>query len=115
MERVCKECNFSKSIVDFPLKKNGKPKSSYCKDCYTKIYYHLNKEKVSLYKKEYYENNKEEILSKSKVYYIENKKEKMSFAEAGDHVIISHLTTSNYQESEKAALLFLEQKLEIDL
>jgi hypothetical protein len=75
MERVCKECNFSKSIVDFPLKKNGKPKSSYCKDCYTKIYYHLNKEKVSLYKKEYYENNKEEILSKSKVYYIENKKE----------------------------------------
>jgi esterase/lipase len=45
----------------------------------------------------------------------ENKKEKMSFAEAGDHVIISHLTTSNYQESEKAALLFLEQKLEIDL
>lgn len=45
----------------------------------------------------------------------EGKKQKMSFAEAGDHVIISRLTTSNFQESEQAALLFLKQKLEIDL
>jgi len=28
--RVCKECKLEKQLVDFPLKKNGKVKSSLC-------------------------------------------------------------------------------------
>ena len=45
----------------------------------------------------------------------ENKKQKMIFPDAGDHVIISRLTTPNYNQPEKAALTFLEKQLAIDL
>lgn len=44
-----------------------------------------------------------------------NKKQKMAFPDAGDHVIGSYLTTSNYSQVEKVALSFLEEKLNIDL
>jgi hypothetical protein len=44
-----------------------------------------------------------------------DKKEKMTFPDAGDHVIISHLSTPNHSQVEKAALNFLEEKLGIDL
>jgi hypothetical protein len=44
-----------------------------------------------------------------------DKKEKMAFPDAGDHVIISHLSTPNHSQVEKAALNFLEEKLGIDL
>ncbi|MDA8762756.1 alpha/beta hydrolase [Flavobacteriaceae bacterium] len=44
-----------------------------------------------------------------------NKKQKMAFPDAGDHVIGSYLTTSNYSQVEKVGLSFLEEKLNIDL
>ena len=44
-----------------------------------------------------------------------NKKQKIAFPDAGDHVIGSYLTTSNYSQVEKVALSFLEEKLNIDL
>lgn len=44
-----------------------------------------------------------------------NKKQKMSFPDAGDHVIISHLTTPNHHQVESAALNFLVEKLGVDL
>ncbi len=73
--RVCKECKLEKELVDFPLKKNGKVKSSFCKKCYNDFYYHLNKEKVVEYKKNYYEENKEKIKEKNKESYHLNKDE----------------------------------------
>lgn len=45
----------------------------------------------------------------------ENKKQKISFPDAGDHVIISHLTTPNHPQVESAALNFLVEKLGVDL
>jgi len=71
--RTCKECKLEKELIDFPLKKNGKVKSSYCKKCYNEVYYHLNKEKVVAYRKKSYELNKEEILKSRKIYHELNK------------------------------------------
>lgn len=45
----------------------------------------------------------------------ENKKQKIAFPDAGDHVIISRMTTPNYHQAEKAALAFLEKQLAIVL
>jgi hypothetical protein len=73
--RVCKECKLEKQLVDFPLKKNGKVKSSLCKECYNDFYYHQNKEKVVEYKKNYYEENKDKIKEKNKETYHLNKDE----------------------------------------
>jgi hypothetical protein len=73
--RVCKECKIEKELIDFPLKKNGKIKSSYCKKCYIEVYYYLNLENVKNYKKKYYEDNKEEIIKKSTVFYQVNRLE----------------------------------------
>jgi esterase/lipase len=44
-----------------------------------------------------------------------DKKERMAFPDAGDHVIISHLSTPNYSQVEKVALNFLKEKLSVDL
>ena len=41
------------------------------------------------------------------------KKQKMTFPEAGDHVIISRLTTHNHYQAELAALEFLQKQLNI--
>jgi hypothetical protein len=53
--RVCKECKLEKEISDYPLKPNGKVKSSYCKKCYNEVYYHMNRERVDEYRKKYYQ------------------------------------------------------------
>lgn len=45
----------------------------------------------------------------------ESKKQKMAFPEAGDHVIISYLTTPNHHQAENAALAFIKKQLGIDL
>ncbi len=45
----------------------------------------------------------------------EDKKQKVAFPEAGDHVIISHLSTPNYQQAELAALAFLQKQLDVKL
>lgn len=45
----------------------------------------------------------------------EDKKQKVAFPEAGDHVIISHLSTPNHEQAELAALEFLEKQLDIEL
>ena len=39
------------------------------------------------------------------------KKQKMTFPDAGDHVIISHLTTDKYHQAEEASLDFLKNQL----
>ena len=39
------------------------------------------------------------------------KKQKMTFANAGDHVIISQLTSKHFKEAELAALNFLNNQL----
>ena len=39
------------------------------------------------------------------------KKQKMTFANAEDHVIISHLTSDHFKEAELAALNFLNNQL----
>ena len=41
------------------------------------------------------------------------KKQKMTFPEAGDHVIISRLTTHNHYQAELAALEFLQKQLNV--
>ena len=43
------------------------------------------------------------------------KKQKMIFPEAGDHVIISHLSTPNHHQVELAALEFLQKQLNVEL
>jgi len=45
----------------------------------------------------------------------EDKKQKVAFPEAGDHVIISHLSTPNHRHAELAALAFLQKQLVIEL
>ena len=45
----------------------------------------------------------------------EDKKQKVAFPEAGDHVIISHLSTPNHQQAELAALVFLQKQLDVEL
>jgi len=45
----------------------------------------------------------------------EDKKQKVAFPEAGDHVIISHLSTPNHQQAELAALAFLQKQLDVEL
>ena len=45
----------------------------------------------------------------------EDKKQKVAFPEAGDHVIISHLSTPNHQKAELAALVFLQNQLDVEL
>jgi hypothetical protein len=40
-----------------------------------------------------------------------DKKQKMTFANAGDHVIISQLTSEHFKEAELAALNFLNNQL----
>jgi hypothetical protein len=65
MKKFCKECENEKNISDFYLKKDGKPKTSYCKSCYSKIY---KKE----YNKEYYENNKDKFKENYKKWIEEN-------------------------------------------
>ena len=42
-----------------------------------------------------------------------DKKQKMTFANAGDHVIISKLTSNHFKEAELAALKFLNDQLGI--
>lgn len=42
-------------------------------------------------------------------------KQKMAFPQAGDHVIISHLSTPNHHQAELAALSFLKEQLDIEL
>ena len=44
-----------------------------------------------------------------------DKKQKMAFPEAGDHVIISHLSTPNHEQAELAALAFLQKQLDVEL
>ena len=39
----------------------------------------------------------------------------MIFPEAGDHVIISHLSTPNHHQVELAALEFLQKQLNVEL
>jgi len=73
--RVCKECKVEKELIDFPLKKNGKIKSSYCKKCYNDVYYHMNREDVDVYRRKYYHDNKEKIKEKNKESYHLNKDE----------------------------------------
>jgi len=63
--RICKECNLEKELTEYYLKKDGNPKSSYCKSCYANIY---KKE----YDKEYYENNKEKFKENYKKWCEEN-------------------------------------------
>mgnify|MGYP001158132508 FL=1 len=43
-----------------------------------------------------------------------DKKQKVAFPEVGDHVIISHLSTPNYQQAELAALAFLQKQLDVE-
>ena len=43
------------------------------------------------------------------------KKQKMTFPDAGDHVIISHLSTPNHHQAELAALEFLQKQLNVEL
>ena len=43
------------------------------------------------------------------------KKQKMTFPEAGDHVIISHLSTPNHHQAELAALEFIKKQLNVEL
>ena len=45
----------------------------------------------------------------------DDKKQKMAFPEAGDHVIISHLSTPNHEQAELAALAFLQKQLDVEL
>ena len=45
----------------------------------------------------------------------EDKKQNSLFPEAGDHVIISHLSTPNHQQAELAALAFLQKQLDVEL
>ena len=51
------------------MKRNGKPNSSFCKECY----YELNKEKIKKQSLNYYNSNKEEINEKRKEEYNSNK------------------------------------------
>jgi hypothetical protein len=50
--KICKKCELKKFITEYYLKSNGKPRSSYCKDCYNIVY-------KTKYNKDYYEKNKE--------------------------------------------------------
>lgn len=72
----------------------------------------------------YYKNEKEkdEVVSVPAMHKMfdqlgtpRDKKERMAFPDAGDHVIISHLSTPNYSQVEKVALNFLKEKLSVDL
>jgi len=65
--RVCKECKLEKELSEYYLKSNGKPRTSYCKSCYGKVY-KANPE----YRKNYYQNNKEELKKKNKKWFEEN-------------------------------------------
>jgi hypothetical protein len=71
--RVCKECKIEKELTEYKLKKNGKVNSSYCKSCYSLIYYHNDKENIKEERRRYYQNNKDEINKKSKLSYQKNK------------------------------------------
>ena len=72
--RICKNCKKEKELQDYPLKKNGKVKSSYCKTCYMLIYYYMDLERVKDYRKKYYEENREEMIKNSKSIYQQKKK-----------------------------------------
>jgi hypothetical protein len=63
--RFCKKCEIEKEISEYYLKTNGKPRSSYCKDCH-KIVYKKD------YNREYYENNKEKFKENHKKWCEEN-------------------------------------------
>ena len=45
----------------------------------------------------------------------DDQKQKMAFPDAGDHVIISYLTTPNHPQVEKVALEFLEKQFDLQL
>jgi hypothetical protein len=108
--RVCRMCEISKDVKDFPNKK-GKPDGYYCKKCFyikykdtskncSKKYYENNKEEcvekareyreinkysLSVSKKEYYLKNKDEIISKNSVYCKENKERRNELARENYH------------------------------
>jgi hypothetical protein len=63
--RVCKMCEIGKELSEYYLKLNGRPRSSYCKDCH-KIVYKKD------YNKDYYENNKEKFKENHKKWCEEN-------------------------------------------
>lgn len=65
MKRVCRKCEAEKELSEFYLKKNGIPKSSYCKICYCETY-------KREYDKEYYENNKELFKENYKIWIEKN-------------------------------------------
>lgn len=73
MEKICRKCNISKSLLSFPKKSSNKDGLySYCKDCKKSddaLYVSKNREKTNLYKKKWRESNKEY----SYAYYQENK------------------------------------------
>jgi vacuolar-type H+-ATPase catalytic subunit A/Vma1 len=73
--KICKKCNIEKEIIEFYLKSNGKPRSSYCKECY-KIVYNRDKEN----RKEYYQNNKDLYYSKYKEWVKNNKESRKEYS-----------------------------------
>lgn len=63
--KKCKMCDFDKELSEYYLKKNGKPKSSYCKNCYNIVY-------KTKYNKEYYEINKDKFKENYKKWCEKN-------------------------------------------
>ena len=86
--RVCRMCEISKDVKDFPNKK-GKPDGYYCKKCFyikykdtskncSKKYYENNKEECVEKAREYREINKYSLSVSKKEYYLKNKDEIIS-------------------------------------
>lgn len=75
MLKICKKCQVEKEIRFYPLKSNGKPKSSYCKECYNIVYYQDKKEDINKKRSIDYKINAEKTSNERKVYYHENKEE----------------------------------------
>lgn len=92
--KICKLCEKNREICEYYLKKNGKPKSSYCKNCYNIVYkkeydgeyYRKNKEIFKIksrewcekndrseYRKKYWEKNSENLKAKQKKFREENR------------------------------------------
>jgi hypothetical protein len=74
--KKCNYCHVSKSLDEFPLKKDGSH-SGNCQSCKDKRKDRdiRNQEVLSQKRKAYYQDNRDEILEDRKSYYQENKEE----------------------------------------
>jgi hypothetical protein len=71
--RICKKCEIEKDITEYPLKRNGKIKSSYCKVCYNDVYYLSRKEIINEKRRKDYNNKSIQIINNVKLHYSLNK------------------------------------------